>query len=199
MGNEVEPMKAIILCVMLAASSAWASGTNFLASNVANALTIDGNIQIPLRLVRGATYHFDVFVSVSYQFLLTTSSSGGSTAGMVTNGVVGFQPLFDGDLYFTPNTSTPDVIYYQSPLNSNFGGPIYVSDPPEIVRITTTNGLQVALANVTAGTAVVDRATALAPNLWTPVATNASGLTNMLLTLPPADPNAFYRVRMAVP
>lgn len=192
-------MKKSILVLLSAAAGAWASGTNFIVSNVPNALTVDAGIKQPLRLVRGTTYHFDVFVSSFYSFLLTTSSSGGSTAGMVTNGVVGFQPLFDGDLYFTPDSNTPDRIYYQSPIEVNLGAPIDIFDPPELVAWTATGGLHAAAGNVIGPTAYVDRATSLTAQDWAPVATNTSGQTNLFLTLPAADSGAVYRLRMTLP
>ncbi|HOW97542.1 MAG TPA: hypothetical protein P5567_02640 [Kiritimatiellia bacterium] len=192
-------MKKSIVVLLLAVSGAWGSGTNFIVSNVPNALTIDAGIKQPLRLVRGITYHFDVFVSSFYSFLLTTSSVGGSSAGMVTNGVVGFQPLFDGDLRFTPDSNTPDRIYYQSPIEVNLGAPIDVFDPPELATWTATGGLHAAARNVFGPTAYVDRAASLAAQDWTPVATNASGQTNLFLVLPAADPAAVYRLRMELP
>lgn len=192
-------MKRIVALLSLLAWNAWAGGTNFLVSNVPNALTVDSGIKKPLKLVRGVSYHFDVFVSSFYSFLLTTSSSGGSTAGMVTNGVVGFQPLFDGDLYFTPDSNTPDRIYYQSPLEANLGAAIDIFDPPELTAWAATGGFRVAVGNVIGATAVVERATSLAAQDWVPVVTNTSGLTNLILAVPSAASGAWYRVSMTLP
>lgn len=96
-----------------------------------------------LTLIRGQTYFFDKETG-AYPFILTTNSSGGSFNGEVTNGVLsGARLLVDNSTYstiglnnslasgtfkFTPNSTHPDTLYYQSSSSPFVGFKLLIVD-----------------------------------------------------------------------
>jgi len=94
-----------------------------------NGFTIDGVQGKELTLIRGITYAFSVFAPGHYFFISTDAIGGPASlpASEVTDGVVG--SMIDiGTLYFTPNASHPNLLYYQCGLHDYMGWKINIVD-----------------------------------------------------------------------
>jgi hypothetical protein len=83
-----------------------------------------------LRLRRGTKYTFTIKAGPDHPFYLTSSIIGGRGAGTADPNEVVFEgekgDLFGGPdspatLTFTPNSSTPDVLYYQCDTHQKLG------------------------------------------------------------------------------
>ncbi|HKR04466.1 MAG TPA: T9SS type A sorting domain-containing protein [Bacteroidia bacterium] len=95
----------------------------------ANGFTIDGVQGKVLTLVRGITYAFSVFTPGHYFFISTDAVGGPGSlpSSEVTDGVV--NSMIDiGTLYFTPNASHPNLLYYQCGLHDYMGWEINIVD-----------------------------------------------------------------------
>ena len=92
-----------------------------------------------LVLLRGKTYTFVMeHVPASFPFVLTISEAGGATAQPLDTGVSPRGPVSGTQtLSFTPDTNTPNTIFYQCNGLERMGGPI---DVVPAIAITTTTG-----------------------------------------------------------
>lgn len=78
-----------------------------------NGYAVNGEQGATLTLIRGVTYEFNLDgVSSFHPFYISTSASGGGS-GEYTDGVTNSMASDGETLTFTPNTSTPDTLYYQ--------------------------------------------------------------------------------------
>jgi len=80
---------------------------------------VDGVEGKELNLVEGITYSFNVSTT-GHPFFITTSSTGGSTAGEITTGQTGAFTQ-NGLVTFQPSTAHPSLIYYQCSFHPNMG------------------------------------------------------------------------------
>lgn len=85
---------------------------------------------------RGQTYTFQVDTGVQHDFYLTTSPVGWG-AGTYSDGVQG-QFTYQGEVTFTPTSTTPDVLYYQCRNHKYMGGKIYVVNKGEAGKVQIT-------------------------------------------------------------
>ncbi len=90
---------------------------------------VNGEQGREIAVTRGETYKFEVDTGVKHDFYLSTSPQGWGS-GTYTDGVKG-QFIFEGEVTFTPNESTPDLLYYQCRNHKYMGGKIYVLDKGE--------------------------------------------------------------------
>ncbi len=90
-----------------------------------NAYVVNGVQGAELTLTRGASYTFSIN-GPGHSFYLSTDPVGGLGApGELTSGVTG-QLTGVGVLTFTPDASTPSLIYYQCGLHPDMGWKIHV-------------------------------------------------------------------------
>ncbi|MBI1194627.1 MAG: hypothetical protein GC138_02095 [Gammaproteobacteria bacterium] len=75
---------------------------------------------------RGKTYTFQVDTNIQHDFYMATKpvGRGGFT---LAKGVKG-NFLYEGELTFTPDSSTPDVVYYACRNHNYMGGPVFVTN-----------------------------------------------------------------------
>jgi plastocyanin len=85
---------------------------------------VNGTPRPELTLTRGTTYTFSVNAS-GHPFIITTSSTGGPSAPEDVAGVTG-EGAAVGTVTFTPDTSTPDAMYYQCEVHTGMGNAIHV-------------------------------------------------------------------------
>lgn len=88
--------------------------------------TVDGVQGKELTLIRGQTYEFNVNVPTSHPFYISTDSVGQS-AGVYSQDVTG-NFVTNGVLTFTPDTQTPDTLYYQCNNHANMGWKLNIVD-----------------------------------------------------------------------
>jgi len=86
--------------------------------------TVNGVPGKELVVIRGEKYKFIVDTGVQHDFYLTTAPAGWG-GGTYSDGVEG-QFVYQGEVTFTPNANTPDVLYYQCRNHKFMGGKIYV-------------------------------------------------------------------------
>lgn len=86
--------------------------------------TVNGVQGKDLAVVRGEKYKFIVDTGVQHDFYLTTAPSGWGS-GTYSDGVEG-QFIYQGEVGFTPNANTPDILFYQCRNHKYMGGKIYV-------------------------------------------------------------------------
>ncbi len=89
--------------------------------------SVNGVQSKPLVVVRGQRYVFRVDTDIQHDFYLARKGvgRGGFT---VANGVKG-NFIYNGEVIFTPDSSTPDVVYYACRNHAYMGGPIFVVNP----------------------------------------------------------------------
>ena len=114
---------------------------------------VDGVQGKPLILVRGKTYTFKVNTNVQHDFYLSLSETGWGAA-TYSKGVEG-NFTYDGVVTFTPDASTPDVLYYQCRNHKNMGGVIHIVDEGEEDQVKVE--LAAAPARPAAAPALEDR------------------------------------------
>ena len=92
-------------------------------------LIINGVQGMEITLIRGITYGF-TFFDTEHIIYISTDPVGGpaNLASEVTNGVVNSMTSM-GTLYFTPNASHPNLLYYQCSLHDYMGWKINIIDP----------------------------------------------------------------------
>ncbi len=101
------------------------SGDPYFAQGASVEYAIDGVRAKEITLTRGMTYTFGVNAP-GHPFYLGTSAIGGPGApGEVTNGVTG-SGVQVGTLTFTPDLSTPDLLYYQCEAHQYMGWKINI-------------------------------------------------------------------------
>ena len=118
------------------------------------AFAIDGQQGVPVTVVRGRTYVFQLQdVPAIHPFYITTSAAGVG-AEPYSDGVEGNFSTGNETVTFTPSESTPDLLYYQCGSHEFMGWRIYVRDEVEIGLRTVADGLTtpVALAQPDDGT-----------------------------------------------
>jgi hypothetical protein len=94
----------------------------------ANGYIIDGVHGKELTLIRGITYTFSV-LAPGHPFFISTSIVGGpaNLASEVTQGVVNSM-VTAGDLFFTPDVSHPNLLYFQCGAHNRMGWKINIVD-----------------------------------------------------------------------
>ena len=98
----------------------------YTGSGVSIGYTINGVQGKELTLTRGHTYTFGIDTP-GHPFYLTTDPVGGAGApGEITAGVMGSQTQ-SGTLTFTPDASTPSLIYYQCAVHQYMGWKIDIT------------------------------------------------------------------------
>lgn len=90
------------------------------------AYTINGTEALTLTLKRGTTYVFSINTP-THPFYISSDDSG-EGAGEITSGVTGSMTE-NGTLRFTPNSTHPDLLYYQCAVHSKMGYLINIVDP----------------------------------------------------------------------
>jgi alpha 1,2-mannosyltransferase len=81
-------------------------------------------------VTRLETYEFRMdHTSESHAFMLTLDAIGGPSANAYRTGVTGTGAMGTSVLAFTPNPSTPSMLFYQSCNGTHVGWKIIVSDP----------------------------------------------------------------------
>jgi len=80
-------------------------------------------------VTRDEDYTFIVDTGVQHDFYLTTNPAGWGS-GTYTNGVEG-QFIYKGEVSFSPNKNTPDLLYYNCRNHKYMGGKIFVLDKGE--------------------------------------------------------------------
>jgi hypothetical protein len=90
--------------------------------------TLNGVQGKELTFVRGITYSFSV-LAPGHPVVISSSSVGGSanTASVITSGVTN-SGTTSGTLTFTPNATTPALVYYQCNVHANMGYKIHIVD-----------------------------------------------------------------------
>ena len=75
---------------------------------------------------RGKTYTFNVDTNIQHDFYMATKAvgRGGFT---LAKGVKG-NFLYEGELTFSPGSSTPDIVYYACRNHPYMGGPVFVTN-----------------------------------------------------------------------
>lgn len=92
------------------------------------AFAIDGIPGRELTLVRNQPYVFDVRSTPQHEFYISTDEVGRGI-GVLTEGVEGTF-VYEGTVRFTPDESTPDIVFYHCQNHTYMGGPIYIVDRP---------------------------------------------------------------------
>ena len=95
-----------------------------------------------LVLTRGQTYTFTMLnVNSVHPFIITESAIGTSTATPWLIGVNNSNAFGNQTLTFTPDSSTPNLLYYQCAVHAQMGADITIIDPPtpSTTTITTTS------------------------------------------------------------
>ena len=118
------------------------------------AFAIDGQQGVPVTVVRGRTYVFQLQdVPAIHPFYITTNAAG-LGAEPYAEGVEGNFSTGNETVTFTPTENTPDLLYYQCGSHEFMGWRIYVRDEAEIGLRTIAEGLTtpVALAQPDDGT-----------------------------------------------
>jgi hypothetical protein len=77
-----------------------------------------------LTLVRGVTKTFSVNTP-GHPFIITTSSTGGPGAAEDVAEVMG-EEVDVGTVTFTPDSNTPDTVYYQCHVHTGMGNVIHI-------------------------------------------------------------------------
>ena len=90
------------------------------------AYTVNGSEGVTLDLIRGTKYVFDINTP-SHPFYISTDATGVGV-GELTNGVTGSMTQ-NGTLTFTPNSSHPNMLYYQCSVHPKMGYIINIVDP----------------------------------------------------------------------
>ncbi len=103
----------------------------FKGQGLGDGFTVNGEQGKELVLTRGEKYKFVVDTGVQHDFYFTTSPKGWG-AGTYSDGVDG-QFVYQGEVAFTPNEKTPDLLYYQCRNHKFMGGKIYVINKGEDV------------------------------------------------------------------
>ena len=93
-----------------------------------NGYVIDGMQGKELTLIRGLTYSFSI-LAPGHPFFISTSLTGGPSnlASEVTHGVVNSM-ITNGTLFFTPDNTHPNLLYYQCAAHNNMGWKINIID-----------------------------------------------------------------------
>lgn len=103
--------------------------------------SIDGQQSMPVTVVRGRTYIFQLSdVPTLHPFYISTSEIG-LGAGAYSEGVEGNFATGNETVTFTPTENTPDLLYYQCGSHEYMGWRIYVRDEAEIGLESVAVGL----------------------------------------------------------
>ena len=89
-------------------------------------MVIDGDEGEELTLTRGVNYTFVANTSAAHPLYITDDSQG---AGAGTTYAGGPSSHSGVEFTFTPNSSTPDTVYYQCTNHSRMGWIINIQDP----------------------------------------------------------------------
>lgn len=97
-------------------------------SGSANGFTLDGVQGKELTLMRGIKYAFSV-LTPGHPFFISSSSVGGplNLGSEITNGVINSMTT-SGTLFFTPDATHPNLLYYQCGFHNNMGWKINIVD-----------------------------------------------------------------------
>jgi len=102
---------------------------------------IDEQQAMPVAVIRGRTYIFQLEDVATLHTFYTTTSDVGLGADPYEEGVEGNFATGNETVTFTPTEDTPDLLYYQCGTHDNMGWRIYVMDEEEIGLETIAEGL----------------------------------------------------------
>lgn len=111
---------------------------------------IDGVQGGEIVLERGKTYTFEIHSSPLHDVYLSGSDIGWGSAA-VESGVKG-NFTYDGEMVFTPDQSTPGMLFYQCQNHKSMGGRIFVVNPGESKNIADLHKKHDVPASVTGDT-----------------------------------------------
>ena len=190
-----------------AAAVSFAADKTFTASG--GPYTVNSTAQPILTLVRGKSYLFNAAaVTTTHPFKLTTNSVGGSGTTIYTNNVAGAQPVCSGGgpcqattFIFSPDSTTPDTLYYECNVHQNYGNQIRVVNPPAQTSASLlTNGLiGITFTNAYSTTAAVQRATDLFSNNWFTIQTITTAPGGITITVTNDLPVQHFRITTPLP
>ena len=100
-----------------------------------NGFCVNGVPGMELNLVRGTTYEFLISTG-GHPFAFSSTINGANAANSypATNGIVG-TPSGGGTVFFTPNASYPNLMYYVCNAHLNMGWKINLTDPVILVGV----------------------------------------------------------------
>lgn len=99
------------------------------------AFSVNGTEGLVLNLVRGTTYTFAITTGPQHPVVFTNSMEGGflNTAQVIA---VSGTPATSGTVSFTPDATTPNLLYYNCNNHSYMGGVINVTDPVVPIQLS---------------------------------------------------------------
>ncbi len=195
-----------LLLALAAGPGDAAEKTNTVDSVGGSGYVMNGATRPELTLVRGHSYLFQASAAPSFHPLkLSTSATGGGGTSIFTNKVTGPQPCCGSgcsatSFVFAPDSTTPDLLYYQCNVHQNLGNKVHIVNPPAFSGFTETNGLiGLTFASAYSTTASVQRATDLFSNDWLTVQTLTSTPGSISTTISNTSATEFYRILTPLP